>query len=183
AQFIGLASEEKDHSGDTPSLRGFSPGKGVRWNLFEIRRKTVNGGHRLDERGDPILTLVWHRTQSQRLRDFPSARFQAERTRFVMDAAANYPQRAIKVGPLFPAVRVASVGTACCWAYSAPSALSLLCSPQSPRMTTISNKSFVKVVSQKQCVLANYKTVSNPAFQICTVRSALAPPTPHFASH
>lgn len=42
---------------------------------------------------------------------------------------------------------------------------------------------FCQSSKSKQCVLANYKTVSNPTFQICTVRSALAPPTPHFASH
>jgi hypothetical protein len=36
----------------------------------------------------------------------------------------------------------------------------------------------------KQCILANYKAVSNlRAFRICTVPTALAPPTPQFARY
>jgi hypothetical protein len=42
---------------------------------------------------------------------------------------------------------------------------------------------FLQSSKSRQCFLANYKTVSSRTFRICTVRSALSPPTTQFASY
>jgi hypothetical protein len=101
-----------------------------------------------------------------------------------MDAVANYPQRAVKAERLFPRRpcrfrhRCVLLGL-----LGALGALALIFSATSPDDDDLQQEFFVSSKS-KQCVLGNYKAVSNlRTFRICTVLSAPAPPAPQFASY
>jgi len=101
-----------------------------------------------------------------------------------MDAVANYPKRAIKAEPLLLR-RPRRLGRYCALVglLGAFGVLAFVCSATSPNDDDIQQESFLSNKS-KQCVLANYKAVSNlRIFRICTVCSALASPRPQFASH
>ena len=101
----------------------------------------------------------------------------------VMDAAANYAQRAIKAEPLLPrgpcriGHRRVLLGL-----LGAFGVLAFVISAASPVDDDIQQE-FFQSSRSRQCFLANYKTVSSRTFRICTVRSALAPPTQQFASY
>jgi hypothetical protein len=100
-----------------------------------------------------------------------------------MDAAANYPQRAIKAGPLLPR-RPCRIGhrRALLGLLGAFGVLAFVFSAASPGDDDIQQE-FFQGRKSRHCFLANYKSVSSlQTFRICTVRSALAPPTQHFAS-
>jgi hypothetical protein len=102
-----------------------------------------------------------------------------------MDAVANYPQRAIKAEPLLPR-RPCRLGHHCVLLglLGAFGALAFIFCAISPDDDDIQQE-FFQSSKSKQCVLANYKAVSNlrRTLRICTVRSALASPTPQFASY
>jgi hypothetical protein len=99
-----------------------------------------------------------------------------------MDAAANYPQRAIKAEPLLPR-RTCRIGhrRALLGLLGAFGVLAFVISAASPVDDDIQQE-FFQSSKSRQCFLANNKTVCSRTFRICTVRSALAPPTPQFAS-
>ena len=101
-----------------------------------------------------------------------------------MDAVANCPQRAIKTEPLLPR-RPRRLGYH--WArlglIGAFGVLAFILSAISATDDDIQQE-FVQSSKSKQCVFADYKAVSNlRAFRIYTVRSALVPPPPQFASY
>jgi hypothetical protein len=101
-----------------------------------------------------------------------------------MDAVANYPQRAIKAEPLFSRrPRRLRHRRALLGLLGAFGVLAFIFSAISATDDDIQQE-FVHGSKSKQCVRANYKAVSNlRTFRICTVRSALAPPTSQFASY
>jgi hypothetical protein len=93
-----------------------------------------------------------------------------------MDALANYPRRVLKTDPLFGRRALVSL-------LAALGVLAFIFSAISPIDDGIQQEFFQRSKS-KQCVLIDYKAVSNfRTFRICTVHSALAPPTPQFASY
>jgi hypothetical protein len=99
-----------------------------------------------------------------------------------MDAAANYPQRAIKAEPLLPR-RPCRIGhrRALLGLLGAIGVLAFVFSAASPGDDDIQQE-FFQSSKLRHYFLANYKTVSSlRTFRICTVRSALAPPTQQFA--
>jgi hypothetical protein len=100
-----------------------------------------------------------------------------------MDAAANYPQRAVQAEPLLPR-RPCRIGhrRALLGLLGTIGVLAFVFSAASPGDDDIQQELFQSSKS-RQCFLANYKTVSSlRTFRICTVRSALAPPTQQLAS-
>jgi hypothetical protein len=100
-----------------------------------------------------------------------------------MDAAANYPQRAIKAEPLLPR-RPCRIGhrRALLGLLGAIGVLAFVFSAACPGDDDIQQE-FFQSSKSRHCFLANYKTVSSlRTFRICTVRSALAPPTQQLAS-
>ena len=100
-----------------------------------------------------------------------------------MDAVANYPQHA-KAEPLFPR-RARRLGSrsALLSLLGVFGVLAFILSATSPDDDDIQQE-FSQTSRAKQCVLANYKALSNiRAFRICAVRSVLAPPMPQFASY
>ena len=100
-----------------------------------------------------------------------------------MDAVANYPQHA-KAEPLFPR-RPRRLGSrsALLSLLGVFGVLAFILSATSPDDDDIQQE-FSQTSRAKQCVLANYKALSNiRAFRICAVRSVLAPPMPQFASY
>jgi len=101
-----------------------------------------------------------------------------------VDAVANYPQHAIKSEPLFPR-RPRRLGhhSALLSLLGVFGVLAFILSATSPDDDDIQQE-FSQTSRTKQCVLANYKALSNiRAFRICAVRSVLAPPMPQFASY
>jgi hypothetical protein len=93
-----------------------------------------------------------------------------------MDALANYPRRVLKTDPLFARRALLSL-------LAALGVLAFIFSAISPVDDDIQQE-FFQHSKSKQCVLTDYKAVSNfRTFRICTVHSALAPPTPQFASY
>jgi hypothetical protein len=100
-----------------------------------------------------------------------------------VDAVANYPQHA-KAEPLFPR-RPRRLGSrsALLSLLGVFGVLAFILSATSPDDDDIQQE-FSQTSRAKQCVLANYKALSNiRAFRICAVRSVLAPPMPQFASY
>jgi|SRR5450755_3837861 hypothetical protein len=99
-----------------------------------------------------------------------------------MDVVANFLQRGIKVGRLFPRrprrhhdVLLSLLATL--------GVLAFVLSATSPADDDIQQE-FCQSSKSKQCVLADHKALSNPQpFPICTGRSPLASPTPQFASY
>ena len=101
-----------------------------------------------------------------------------------MDAVANYPQHAIKGEPLFPRrpPRL-SHHSALLSLLGVFGVLAFILSATSPDDDDIQQE-FSQTSRTKQCVLANYKALSNiRAFRICAVRFVLASPMPQFASY
>ncbi len=101
-----------------------------------------------------------------------------------MDAVGNSPQRTTNAEPLL-ARRPRRLG--CRYpllcALAAFGFLAFIFSAISPDDDDIQQESLQSSRS-KRYVLANYKGLSNlGSFRICTVRSALAPATPQFASY
>lgn len=100
-----------------------------------------------------------------------------------MDAVAN-TRRVVKAEPLF-ARRPRRLGRqyALLRLLAALGVLAFIFSAISPVDDDIQQEFFQRSKS-KQCVLANYNAVSNlRTFRVRIVHSALAPPTPQFASY
>jgi hypothetical protein len=102
----------------------------------------------------------------------------------VMDAAANYAKRITKAETLFSrrprrcGHRFPLLSLLAAFGF-----LAFIFSAISPVDDDIQQECFQHSKS-KQCVLANYKAASNlRTFRIYTVHSAVAPPTPQFASY
>jgi hypothetical protein len=100
-----------------------------------------------------------------------------------MDAAANCPQRGIKAEPWVPRrPRRRSRHYALLSTLAAFGLIAFIFSAISPDDDNLQQE-FFQSSKSRHCFLANYKTVSSlRTFRICTVRSALAPPTQQLAS-
>src|ERR1700680_1204584 len=101
-----------------------------------------------------------------------------------MDAVANYPQRAIKAEPLLPR-RPCRIGhrRALLGLLGAIGVLAFVFSAASPGDDDIQQE-FFQSSKSKQCLLANYKALSNlQTFRMGIVSSALSPPTTQCASY
>lgn len=126
----------------------------------------------------PALRVSLRRARCRFLRLRPKL---LEHCRIVV---ANYPQLAVKVESLF-ARRLRRLGrsAALLRLLAAFGILSITFSAISPDDDDIQQE-FFQSGKSKQCVLADYKAVSSLlTFRICTIRSALAPPTPQSASY
>ncbi len=101
-----------------------------------------------------------------------------------MDSVANYPLRGIGAGPVVHhrAHRFRRYYSLLSL-LTALGVLAFIFSATSPEDDAI-QQDCCRNSKSKQCALANYKTLSNlRTFRICTVRSALTPPTQQFASY
>jgi hypothetical protein len=93
-----------------------------------------------------------------------------------MHAVANYPQRAIKAEPLLPRRALPSL-------LASIGVLAFIFSATCPDDDD-TQQEFLQSSKSKQCVIANYKALSNlSTFRIYTLCPALVPPTPKIASH
>jgi hypothetical protein len=102
----------------------------------------------------------------------------------VMDGVAN-PRRVVKAEPFF-ARRPRRFGRqyALLSLLAAVGVLAFIFSAISTVDDDIQQEFFFQRSKSEQCVLANYNAVSNlRTFRVRTVHSALAPPTPQFASY
>ena len=102
-----------------------------------------------------------------------------------MDAVANYPQCATKGERSCPGRpgHFSHHYYALLIVLAAFGVLAFIFSAISPNDDDIQQE-FFRSCKSKQCVPTNYKTVSTlRTFPICTVPSALASPTPQFASY
>jgi hypothetical protein len=100
-----------------------------------------------------------------------------------MGTAVNYAQRPIKAEQFLRRPRRRGYHRALLGSLAAVGVLAFIFSAASPGDDGLQQEFFLSSKS-KQCTLANYKAVSNlRAFRICTVPTALAPPTPQFVRY
>jgi hypothetical protein len=99
-----------------------------------------------------------------------------------VDEVAIFPQRGIKAGPLFRR-RPRRHHYVLLSLFATLGVLAFILSATSPADDDIQQECCQSSKS-KQCVLADHKALSNPqTSRICTGPSALASPTPEFASY
>jgi len=100
-----------------------------------------------------------------------------------MGTAVNYARPAIKAEQFLRRPRRCGYHRALLGSLAAFGVLAFIFSAASPGDDELQQEFFLSSKS-KQCILANYKAVSNlRAFRIFTVPTALAPPTPQFARY
>jgi hypothetical protein len=102
----------------------------------------------------------------------------------VMDVVANFLQRGIKAEPLvLRRPRRLGHHYVLLGLFATLGVLAFILSATSPADDDIQQE-FCQSSKSKQCGLASNKALSSPqTFRICSVRSALASPTPQFASY